>query len=117
VKFKIDENLPADVAGVLREAGFDACTVGEEGLSGSDDTRLIERIQQESRVFITLDLDFSDVRAYPPHKHSGIVVLRAKSQDKYTMLSLIRRLVRLLPSDNPANHLWIIDSSGIRIRE
>lgn len=35
--FKIDENLPADVAAVLKQAGYDAETVSEEKLSGGLD--------------------------------------------------------------------------------
>ena len=37
MKFKIDENLPAEVAKILARAGFDAHTVADENLSGTDD--------------------------------------------------------------------------------
>lgn len=37
MKFKIDENLPAEAAEILRDAGFVADTVGDEDLSGADD--------------------------------------------------------------------------------
>ena len=36
MKFKIDENLPAEAADILKSAGFDAQTVGDENLSGAD---------------------------------------------------------------------------------
>jgi hypothetical protein len=35
VKFKIDENLPAEAAEILKSAGFDAHTVADEDLSGA----------------------------------------------------------------------------------
>jgi len=33
VRIKVDENLPAGLAGALRERGLDAESVGEEGRS------------------------------------------------------------------------------------
>ena len=44
MKFKIDENLPAEFAAILREAGFDTAAVAEEALSGATDTLLLERL-------------------------------------------------------------------------
>jgi len=32
MKFKVDENLPIEVAGSLRQAGYDAATVSEQHL-------------------------------------------------------------------------------------
>ena len=40
MKFKIDENLPAECASLFREAAFEAATVAEEKLSGADDSVL-----------------------------------------------------------------------------
>lgn len=37
LKFKVDENLPAEFAAVLTAAGHDACTVVEQQLSGHPD--------------------------------------------------------------------------------
>jgi predicted nuclease of predicted toxin-antitoxin system len=79
VRFKIDENLPTEAAEVLREAGFGADTVGDEDLSGSDDPAVANSARLEDRILVTLDLDFANIRAYPPHEHPGIVVLRLKS--------------------------------------
>jgi hypothetical protein len=43
VRFKIDESLPAEAAGILRGAGFDADTVEDEDLSGADDETVAGR--------------------------------------------------------------------------
>ena len=63
MKFKIDENLPAECALIFREAGFEAATVAEQKLSGADDSVLFERCRAESRVLVTLDLDFANVQS------------------------------------------------------
>ncbi len=116
MKFKIDENLPVEVAEALRAAGHDAKTVREQGLDGESDPRIISVCRDETRVLITLDLDFSDIRAYPPHQHQGIVVLRVPRQDKTTVLRVIMRIIPFLDSEPIAGFLWIVSGDRIRIR-
>jgi len=117
VKFKIDENLPAEAAGVLRGAGFDVHTVGDEKLSGVDDETVASTSRSEGRVLVTLDLDFANIRAYPPGEHPGIAILRVKHQDKPTVLVHLRRLAMALVRRNPTGELWIVDDSRIRFRQ
>jgi hypothetical protein len=79
MKFKIDENLPAELCVDLRSAGHDADTVSDEGLAGVDDSALMARVQAESRTLLTLDKGIADVRNYPPDKYAGIVLFRPRS--------------------------------------
>ncbi len=116
MKLKIDENLPADCAVLLRNAGFEADTVADERMAGADDTVIASRSQAEERVLVTLDLDFSNVRAYPPARHAGIIVLRPKRQDKRTVLALMERIVLALTNRTPAGELWIVEADRIRFR-
>ena len=37
MRFKLDENMPAEAAGLLRDNGHDAHSVHDEGLGGADD--------------------------------------------------------------------------------
>lgn len=116
MKFKIDENLPAEHAGLLRAAGHEADTVADQGLSGAQDSALIERCRRENRVLMTLDLDFANVQAYPPKSHPGIIVLRSKMQDKLTLVSLLRRIIPQLHNHPPEGQLWIVEQDRIRYR-
>jgi predicted nuclease of predicted toxin-antitoxin system len=49
LKFKIAENLPAEYASILREAGFEAATVADEKLSGAMDAALLGWCRGETR--------------------------------------------------------------------
>ena len=82
MRFKVDENLPIEVAQMLRQAGREAATVLEQHLGGSEDAQLAPLCQLESRILVTLDMDFSDIRNYPPAEFPGLVVLRLRQQDK-----------------------------------
>ena len=78
MKLKIDENLPGECAEILRDGGFEADRVADERLTGAEDSAIAVRSQAEGRVLITLDLDFANIRAYPPAEYAGIIVLRSK---------------------------------------
>ena len=62
VCFKVDEDLPGDVATLLREAGHDATTVVEQDLTGASDDALWRSVDQEKRCLITADKGFANVR-------------------------------------------------------
>ena len=117
MKFKIDENLPLEYRPILEQAGFHADTVADENLSGQDDSIVIARCRSESRILITLDLDFGNIHSYPPQSYSGIIVFRSKSQDKLTLIGLLRRLVSALQKRSPERQLWIVERDRIRVRE
>jgi len=62
--FKIDENLPIEVARVFAEAGHSGSTAMEEGLGGSSDQAIAEKCQAEGLVLVTLDVGFADIGTY-----------------------------------------------------
>jgi hypothetical protein len=66
---------------------------------------------------VTLDLDFANVQAHPPGTHSGIIVFRSKSQDKPTLIALLKRIVPVLKHRPAEGELWIVQPDRIRYRE
>jgi len=54
MKFKIDENLPIEVAEILVNAGHDAVTVWDEHLVGASDTAIAAACLEEKRLMIFL---------------------------------------------------------------
>lgn len=116
MKFKIDENMPLEVAGLLRDAGYDAATVPEQNLAGTSDANLSAVCRQEERILVTLDNDFADIRTYPPGKSPGIMVMRLNRQDKSHVIEVFGHAVSLFPRETPERHLWIVEEDKIRMR-
>lgn len=116
MKFKLDENLPAGLVSLLRPAGHDASSVFEQDMSGENDEVLLDVCRREGRALITLDLDFSDVRTYPPSENQGIIVLRLQRQDKPHVEQDVMRLLKVFDSEPVKGGLWIVDENRIRIR-
>lgn len=117
MRFKLDENLSPTIVGLLTEAGHDAATVAEQGLAGSVDSDIASVCLDEGRILLTLDLDFSDVRAYPPHLYPGLIVLRLSSQSPRRQMDVVSRMLPSLSGSSLQGKLWIVDDSRIRIRE
>ena len=113
---KIDESLPLEAAALLREAGWDAITVYEEGLSGAEDARISAVCRIEDRVLFTLDQDFADIRTYPPEDYLGIVVLRLPDPHREAILQLLKRALRVLRQEWAPHRLWIVEPDRIRVR-
>jgi predicted nuclease of predicted toxin-antitoxin system len=117
MKLKVDENLPVEVAAVLRQAGHDASTVFTEHLTGSGDPNIATVCRTEARALITLDMDFADIRPYPPAQYAGLVVLRLRRQDKPHVLETIRRLLPAMAAEQLEQRLWIVEEARLRVRE
>lgn len=116
MRFKLDENLPIEATRLLRSGGHDAHSVHDEQLSGAGDGSVAQVCQAEQRILITLDLDFADIRAYPPSLYSGLIVLRLARQDRDSVLAIAPRLLELLRTEPISQRLWIMDETRTRIR-
>jgi predicted nuclease of predicted toxin-antitoxin system len=115
VRFKIDENLPPEASTLLQNSGHDALTVWEQRLQGRPDLTIARVCQEEQRIFITLDLDFADIRTYPPNQYSGLIVMRLNSQSRTSVLRALQGLLPILEKERIDGHLWIVDETTVRI--
>ena len=114
MKFKLDENMPRDAATRLSDEGYDVETVIGEGLGGEDDPPVLRAATDEGRILLTFDLDFADIRRYPPGTHAGIVVFRLKDQRWATLEGPLGRLLAKGGLVDLANGLAVVD--GVRVR-
>jgi predicted nuclease of predicted toxin-antitoxin system len=115
--FKVDENLPQEAVDLLAEAGFDSISVRDQGLTGALDDVVLDVCVREGRVLITWDLDFSDIRLVRAIGAAGVIVLRLPSQDRQSVLNVLRRLVPVIEQEKLRNSLWIVEPSRVRMRD
>ena len=116
MRFKVDENLPDDIAETLQARGHDAETVYGEGLRGKDDLTIAEQCQHEERAIVTLDLDFANITVYPPEEYPGLIVLRVADQSRVHVLRVFTHILDLIDQEPLSGHLWIVEDHQVRIR-
>lgn len=100
----------------LRQMGHECDRVTDESLSGETDEIVWQQACQEHRFFITLDLDFSDVRRFPPGTHPGILLLRPRSRSRQAVLDLLTRILNDYPLESLQGCLVVTDEAQTRIR-
>ncbi|MEE9211311.1 MAG: DUF5615 family PIN-like protein [Phycisphaeraceae bacterium] len=116
MKFKLDENIPVEIADDLRAAGHEVDTVPDQGLAGTEYPLLLERVAADRRVLLTMDKGIADVRVYPPDQYAGLVLFRPNATGRRGVMDFIRRYLPSLVEADVAGRLLIVSESGIRIR-
>jgi predicted nuclease of predicted toxin-antitoxin system len=84
VRFKLDKNLPVELASDLRAMGHDTDTVIDEGLGGAMDPAVVEAASIADRILLTLDKGIADARTQP---RATVVLFRPDSSGRRAVLS------------------------------
>jgi predicted nuclease of predicted toxin-antitoxin system len=116
MRIKVDEDLPRALVELLREMGFEADRVIDQGMSGWEDVDLFRAIQPEGMFLITADKDFGDIRHFPPGTHSGILLLRPDKQGFGPVLFLMREVLSAHDLESLRGTLTVATPRGIRVR-
>jgi predicted nuclease of predicted toxin-antitoxin system len=93
--------------------GHDADHVLDEGLEGKPDDWVWKQAQVEGRVFFTFDLDFSDIRAFAPGTHAGLVLMRIADEPMHVASRLVVELVR--EQADLAGAFVVVDPTKVRV--
>ena len=116
MKFKLDENLPLELAADLRDWGHDSDTVVDEGLRGAKDPSVVEAAFAAGRILITLDKGIANLRQYPLGGHAGIVLFRPAHTGRKAVLAFVRERLRSLLEVDLNGRLTVVGPSRIRFR-
>jgi predicted nuclease of predicted toxin-antitoxin system len=115
--FKIDENLPEEVAHVLIRAGFDTATVREQRLAGSPDPDIAAICSRERRTLVTQDHDFARDLVLRSLSHAGLILLRPHSADRSSLIRLTKAFAAQLPRQPLYGQIWVVREGSIRRRD
>ena len=76
MRIKIDENISRHLKVLFIQEGHEATTAAEEGLLGRSDVEVGATARCEGMALFTLDLEFANLRKFPPGSHPGVVLFR-----------------------------------------
>jgi predicted nuclease of predicted toxin-antitoxin system len=116
MKFKLDENLPGELAEDLALLGYEADTVYSEGLVGAEDAAVVKAARASGRVLMTLDKGIASLLQYPVHEHRGIVLFRPDASGRSSVLSFVRSRLEVLMNMELEGRLTVVGPTRIRVR-
>ena len=116
MKIKIDENLSRHLKDPLVQLGHDVFTALEEGLLGKVDIEIGAAAKSEDRMIFTLDLDFADLRKFPPGAHPGVILFRPRSMGPLAVNQFVLKFSQETELTTLARCLAIVEPHRIRVR-
>ncbi len=116
MRLKLDENLSRHLKQVLAALRHDVTTAGEENLLSQPDTVVGRAAKSEARMLLTLDVEFGDLRKYPPGSHPGIVLFRPRSLGPLAVNGLVREFVAGTDLRLLEGCVVVVEPSRLRVR-
>lgn len=118
MRLLLDANLPRRAIGAIASLGHDVFFVRDMGLGGAPDSIIAARAIEDDAVLVTRDLDFADVRRYPPEQFAGLLMLRLA--DTAGVDEIVEVLRRFLGESDLLKHLRgrlaIVETDRVRFR-
>jgi predicted nuclease of predicted toxin-antitoxin system len=116
MNFFIDECVYRVTTQLLRNWGHDVLTAQEAGLAGKSDEDILAYAVTHQRVLITIDMDFSNIRRFPPKSYIGIIVLKIRPRAAEKVYKVLAQVLRDVNGEQLSKSLVIIDQSKYRVR-
>ena len=116
MKLKLDENLSCHLKPALTELGHNVLTAADENLLSHPDTEIARAAKEEQRMLMTLDIEFADLRKYPPGSHPGVILFRPLSLNPLSVNAFIIDFVRRTDLDKLAACIAVVDPVHVRVR-
>ena len=116
MKLLLDHGTPRSAAGLLRHAGFDAVHTGETGLAEAEDSEIIQRAVEESRVVVTLDADFHAQIALTQACQPSVIRIRLEGLRAEEFTALLQRVLRQCADDLKGGAMISVNDYQIRVR-
>jgi predicted nuclease of predicted toxin-antitoxin system len=115
MRIKLDENLPVGLARRLKDLGHDVQTVHDGQLVGREDGDIWKAAPRESRLLLTEDLDFADLRRFVPGSHFGILLIRLRSPSRVDLIDRVAQMFREQDVEGWARCFVIVTERKIRV--
>ena len=116
MKIKLDENISRHLKPHLQQAGYDVFTAADEGLLGKSDVEVGAAAKSEGVILFTFDLEFADLRKFPPGTHPGIILFRPQSMGPLATNRFIINFVKETDITVLSGCIVIVDPTRVRVR-
>lgn len=115
MKFLLDQDVYATIARFLETLGHDVVPVARLGLSRASDEELLRVAQEQGRVLVTRDRDFSSL-VFVKQLGAGVLYLRVLPSTQNAVHGELGRVLEMYTAEELSKAFVTIDPAGHRIR-
>ena len=115
--FLTDANIFIPMVEGLRGLGHDVFDIKEAGLEKLSDDDIFQLAQNQKRILISMDKDFSNILIYPPGDHHGIIVAKLYRLKVNEATQIFLNTIQALRTEDIQGNVVIIDRNRARIRK
>lgn len=112
----LDMGLAQSTARFLRDQGYDAVHLREQGLQRLPDEEIIDKAREEARIILTHDLDFGRLMALSGERLPSVITFRLKKMRAANVNRFLRVVLERHESQLAQGVLISVNEETIRVR-
>lgn len=116
MKFLIDMGISPKTAGFLKNIGYQALHLQEEGLGRLSDFQILEKALQDGRILLTHDLDFGDLLAAGGAGLPSVILFRLRNMHPDRVNLHLREIIFQCEKALEEGAIITVTEGGFRVR-
>lgn len=116
MKFLLDMGLARSTAEHLRQAGYDAIHLREQGLQRLPDQAIVAKAMKEERIVLTHDLDFGRIVALSQAQQPSVVTFRLEDMRAVRVNQHLQAIIARFADELQRGALISVSEQSVRVR-
>jgi len=117
MKFLADMGISPKTVSFLRQQGYEAAHLADEGLFKASDETIVEMARQQERVVLTHDLDFGAIMARSGQKLPSVIIFRLSVMQPDNVNHYLKIILDNHSGDLEAGVILSVADGLIRVRQ
>lgn len=116
MRFLADMGVDIRVVAWLKEQGYDATHLREEGLHRMPNGEIFAKGLTEGRIILTFDLDFAEIAALSPARKVSVIVFRLHNTRTRHVIARLAAVLAACAPDLDRGAVVAVEESRHRVR-
>ncbi|MBD2778515.1 DUF5615 family PIN-like protein [Iningainema tapete] len=116
MRFLADMGISPRTVNWLKEAGYDAVHLVEEGLERLPDDEILVKARNEERILLTVDLDFGYLLAVSGETLPSVILFRLGNESYEIINERLAFVLNRFEEDLVAGAIISVSNSALRLR-
>ena len=117
MKFLANMGISPDTVSFLRDLGYEAVHLHEEGLDRLPDPDILRKARREGCVVLTSDLDFGELLAHSGEALPSVVIFRLSSMRPESVNQHLAEVIERFSTDLERGVIASVTDRRIRVRQ